>query len=73
MTIQPGDTFEAALNRAGADGRPSHREQMASYCITILSVSGEKVVYQRAGSAPSETTVSILRDAVQRGDLVKSK
>jgi hypothetical protein len=71
MPIQPGDVFEAVLKRAGADGESNHRERIAGYRLIILSVSGEKVGYQREGSAPSETTLSILQDAIHRGDLVR--
>lgn len=72
MTIEPGDVFQAALKRADADGEPNRRERIEGYCMTILSVSGEKVMYQRTGGVPSETTLSILRDAIQRGDLVRT-
>jgi hypothetical protein len=72
MMIKPGDVFEAILKRADADGEAKHRERFDGYRITILRVSGEKVVYQRAGNAASETTLFILQDAIHRGDLVRS-
>ncbi|MGF1615884.1 MAG: hypothetical protein ACFCVA_18800 [Gammaproteobacteria bacterium] len=72
MTIQPGDMFEAVVRRSETDGDSKRGERIGGYQLTILSVAGEKVVYQRAGSAPSETTLAILRDAVHRGDLVKT-
>lgn len=71
MTIRPGDVFEATLKRAGSDGESSHRERIAGYRLTILSIAGEKVRYQREGSTPSETTLSILKDAIHRGDLLR--
>jgi hypothetical protein len=71
MTIQAGDVFEAVVRRSETDEDSNQGQRIRGYQLTILSVAGEKVVYQRVGSAPSETTLAILRDAVHRGDLVK--
>ena len=72
MIIQTGDAFEAVLRREADDGPSDHPQRIEGYRITILSVSGERVAYRRTGSAPSETTLSILQEAIHRGDLVKT-
>jgi len=46
---------------------------VAGHRMTILSVDGEDVTYQRAGSTPAHTTLQILLASVERGDLVPFK
>jgi len=73
MEIRPGDTFQAVVRSRDEEDDGGQPRRVAGYRMTILSVDGEDVTYQRAGSTPSHTTLQILLASIERGDLVPAE
>ena len=73
MEIRPGDTFQAIVRPRNEEDDGEQPRRLAGHCMTILSVDGENVTYQRVGSTPSHTTLRILLASIERGDLVPAE
>lgn len=72
MDIRPGDTFQAVVRSHDGDDDTGEALRVSGHLMTILSVDGEDVTYQRTGSQPSHTTLQILSASIERGDLVRA-
>ncbi len=69
MAINIGDVYQAMMPADEGNGAP--RQPVAGYAMTILAIDGEAVRYQRMGSRPTDTTLSVLQASIDRGDLLR--
>ena len=73
MEIRPGDTFQAMVRSRNEEDDGDQPRRVTGHRMTILSVDGDDVTYQRVGSTPSHTTLRILLASIERGDLVPAE
>lgn len=73
MEIRPGDVFQAVVRSRDEENDGGQPRRVAGHRMTILSVDGDDVTYQRGGSTPSHTTLQILLASIERGDLVPTE